>query len=84
MTVVAYEQEAVERQDVAVVAYRFFDTGALDTLPIAEHLPEDVSTWPAPSDRPTTSETAAALDDRTSADPEPQLAEIELSDGLGL
>ena len=84
MPVVAFEDETTPRPDLVAVTYRFFDTGALDTVLIGDHLPENIATWPPPSGRPTTSETARALEDRTTADPEPRLPDLEIHDGLGL
>lgn len=84
MPVVAYEHESVSQSETVAVMYRFFDTGALDTIRLGEHLPEDVSQWPSASTRPTTSETARAFEDRTQADPDPRLPDLEINDGLGL
>jgi hypothetical protein len=82
--IVSLVDEVAERPEVATVTYSFFDTGALDIVRLADSLAEDVSSWSAPSGRPTTSESALALEARTHEDPEPLLPEIEIHDGLGL
>jgi hypothetical protein len=84
MGIVTFEDEVSFRPEVASVTLRFFDTGALDIIRLGEHGPEDIATWPALSLRPTTSESATALEERTAPDTEPRLPDVEIDDGLGL
>jgi hypothetical protein len=44
----------------------------------------ELAGWPAPSQRPTTAESAQALEAATEADPQPRLPEVEITDGLGI
>jgi hypothetical protein len=44
----------------------------------------DLSSWPAPSSRPTTSISAAALERATRQDPQPRMPEVVIDDGFGV
>jgi hypothetical protein len=73
--------EAKEAQADQVVK-RFVDVDVIAVV-LAKHF-SGVSSWPAPSVRPTTSATALALERVSVPDPNPRLPEIEITDGLGI
>lgn len=82
-TVLGYEEQVEATAEVVSVTYRFVDTSGLEAILLGD-LREDVAVWPEPSPRPTTPETARALEQRSTPDPEPRLPELEINDGLGL
>jgi hypothetical protein len=60
--------------------------GRLVVIPVDEppYTIEDLSTWPDPSPRPTTIQSARALRDATREDPAPTLPPLVTDDGLGI
>jgi hypothetical protein len=78
--VLVLEERATEQVDLQ----RFlFDLEAVETW-LALQSGDDVGTWPPPSLRATTSESAAALERATQPDPTPRLAPARNDDGFGI
>lgn len=67
--------------NVQIAYYEIQSLGVVVAVPTEQ---ADLSNWPAPSRRPTTSSSALALERATRQDPQPRMPEVVIDDGFGV